>query len=108
MGWMSTGTRLVAQSVFAKPSASAGPSEQFMPTAFAPMAESVAAATSGGVPRKVRPSSSKVMVTKTGRLECSFAASSAARASDRSESVSSKMMSHPAVTAASTCSAKRA
>ena len=85
---------------------SAGPSEQLMPTAAAPSEDSVRAATSGVVPRKVRPSSSKVIVTTTGRPEFSRTASRAALASARSDMVSMTKRSAPAASAARTCRAK--
>lgn len=73
----------------------------------APMASSVMAATSGLVPRKVRPSSSKVMVAKTGRSEFSRQARTAALISARSVIVSIIKRSTPAATLARTSSAKR-
>ncbi len=77
-----------------------------MPSASTPSAESVIAATSGVVPRKVRPSSAKVIVQKMGRSEFSLAASTAALASARSAMVSMMKRSAPAASAARTCSAK--
>ncbi len=84
---------------------SLGPSEQLMPTTLAPSELKVFAATSGVVPRKVRPSSSKVMVQNMGRSEHSFAASTAALASARSAMVSMMKRSAPAASAARTCCA---
>ena len=60
----------------------------------------------GFVPMKVRPSSPKVIVTKTGNGVLSRQASSAALASSRSAKVSRKMRSQPAAQAARACSAK--
>ena len=87
---------------------SSGPSEQLMPTASAPIELKVTAATSGVVPRKVRPSSANVIVTKTGRSEFSTTARSAALASARSAMVSIIKRSAPAAVAARACSAKSA
>ena len=56
-------------------------------------------------PVKVRPVASKLIVTHTGSVECSFAASRAAFASYRSVIVSMQMRSTPAFTPASTISA---
>ena len=91
----------------ASPRSSAGPWLQLMPKTSAPMASSVMAATSGLVPRKVRPSSSKVMVAKTGRSEFSRQARTAALISARSVIVSIIKRSTPAATPARTSSAKR-
>ena len=77
-----------------------------MPTTDAPRDAKVTAAVLGSVPRKVRPSSPKVMVTKTGLLLFSRAASRAALASSRSDMVSIRMRSAPAASPARTCSAK--
>ncbi len=85
----------------------AGPSPQLMPTTSAPSEESVTAAASGVVPKNVRPSSPKVMVTNAGRSEFSRTARSAAFASARSAMVSITKRSAPAASAARTCSAKR-
>ena len=86
---------------------SAGPREQLMPMTSAPRADSVTAATSGVVPRNVRPSSPKVIVQKTGRSEFSRQASTAALASSRSAMVSTMKRSAPASVAAMACSANR-
>ena len=67
-----------------------------MPTAEAPSADSVVAAIAGVVPMKLRPSSPKVIVAKTGREVFSTQASSAALASSKSAKVSRKMRSQPA------------
>ncbi len=104
-GRTTTGQREQRTSSRATGSSSAGPSEQFTPTTCAPSDDSTAAATPGGVPRNVRPSSPNVMEAKMGRLEKSFAASTAAFASRRSVMVSMSTMSHPASTTARTCSA---
>ena len=85
---------------------SVGPSEQLSPTAEAPSADSVVAAMAGVVPRKVRPSSPKVMVANTGSVVLSTAASTAALASSRSAMVSTTMRSQPAASAARACSEK--
>ena len=84
---------------------SRGPREQLMPTTSAPRLVRVTAAAAGSVPRKVRPSSPKVMVTNTGKLVRSFAASRAALASLRSLMVSIRIRSAPAVAPASITSA---
>ena len=60
----------------------------------------------GVVPRKVRPSSPKVMVANTGSVVLSTAASTAALASSRSAMVSTTMRSQPAASAAQACSEK--
>ena len=69
-------------------------------------ADSVVAAMAGVVPRKVRPSSPKVMVANTGSVVLSTAASTAALASSRSAMVSTTMRSQPAASAARACSEK--
>ena len=104
-GRTTTGQREQRTSSRATGSSSAGPSEQFTPTTCAPSDDSTAAATPGGVPRNVRPSSPNVMEAKMGRLEKSFAASTAAFASRRPVMVAMSTMSHPAATTARTCSA---
>ena len=106
LGCTMSGTRQVLASCATISPICAGPSEQLLPTAWAPRADSVAAATAGVVPKKVRPSSSKVMVTNTGRVLFSRQASTAALASRRSETVSMASMSQPAACAARACSAK--
>ena len=85
-----------------------GPSEQLMPRASAPSDESVTAATSGVVPKNVRPSSANVIVTKAGKSEFSCTARSAALTSARSAMVSMMKRSAPAAVAARACSAKSA
>ena len=57
---------------------SAGPSEQLTPSAAMPSASSVTATEDTAAPRKVRPFSSKVIVTQMGSFVCSFAESTAA------------------------------
>lgn len=86
---------------------SSGPSEQLIPTASAPIELKVTAATSGVVPRKVRPSSANVIVTKAGRSEFSTTARSAALASARSAMVSMMKRSAPAAVAARAWRAKQ-
>ena len=107
LGCTSTGQRAKRVMACAAPSSSSGPSEQLRPTACAPMDDSVTAATSGGVPRNVRPSSPNVIVANTGRSQRSRAASSAAFASRRSAIVSMSTRSQPAAHTASTCSANK-
>ena len=107
LGCTSSGQRAKRAISRTDDSTSSGPSEQFRPTTCAPIAESAAAATPGGVPRNVRPSSPKVIVAITGRSQRSFAARRAAFASRRSAIVSMSTRSHPAATTASTCSANR-
>ena len=85
-------------------SISSGPRLQFTPTAAAPEAASTMAATSGGVPEKVLPSSPKVAWATTGMSETSRAATSAAFASRISEKVSRKRASAPARASARICS----
>ena len=102
-----TGLSVTVSMRAASPRSSAGPWLQLIPRTSAPIASSVIAATSGLVPKKVRPSSSKVMVAKTGRSEFSRQARTAALISARSVMVSIIKRSTPAATPARTSSAKR-
>ena len=104
LGWIMTGRSVTASMASRAPASSAGPREQLMPTTSAPRLVSVTAAQAGSVPRKVRPSSPKVMVTNTGRSVCSFAARRAALASSRSLIVSIRTRSAPAAAPARTIS----
>ena len=85
---------------------SSGPSEQLIPIASAPRPCNVTAMQGTVVPVNVLPSFSKLMVTQTGRLEFSLAASTAARASWRSVNVSNTTRSAPACSPAMTISLK--
>jgi len=85
---------------------SSGPVEQLQPTASAPRAWSVTSAVSGSVPLSVLPSRSKVMVTIVKRLQVSFTAMSAARASWMSIIVSMTKPSTPPARSPWTCSLK--
>ena len=106
LAWTITGQLAHGSMRDASGATSAGPSEQLMPTAAAPSEESVSAATSGVVPRNVRPSSWKVIVTRAGRSEFSRTARRAALASARSAIVSMTKRSAPAASAARTWRAK--
>ncbi len=106
LGWAMSRPRAKGAASAARGANSSGPSEQLRPTAAAPSADSVDAAIAGVVPRKVRPSSPKLMVANTGSAVCSTAASTAAFASSRSVMVSTTMRSQPAASAARACSAK--
>ncbi len=81
-----------------------GPSEQLTPTAEAPAAANVTAQASGEAPRKVRPSSPKVMVHTMGMSTCSFMAMRAVLASSRSPMVSMITRSASVAAMASPCS----
>ena len=83
-----------------------GPRPQLSPKASTPRPSSTAAAASRVPPVRSFPSSSKVMVTNTGREQCSLAASTAAFASYRSFMVSMRTQSAPAWAPASTTWAK--
>ena len=87
---------------------SLGPREQLMPMASAPSPSSTAAMEATVQPVKVRPFSSKLMVTNTGSSVFSFAASSAARVSFRSVMVSMAIRSAPASAPARIISANNA
>ena len=81
-----------------------GPVEQLQPKASAPRLWSVSRALTASQPVIVRPPGSKVIVTMTGRSQTSRAASSAARASCRSNIVSMMRPETPPATSASICS----
>ena len=83
---------------------SAGPNEQLTPSASTPSPLRVSAMDSIQQPVKVLWLISKVIVTATGKSECSFAASTAALHSSKSVMVSKTTRSAPAALPASTIS----
>ena len=85
-----------------------GPSEQLTPTACTPSADSDIAAQGALTPRKVRPDCSNVIEANTGSSQHSFAASTPARSSFRSENVSKNTASAPASAPARIICAKSA
>ena len=84
-----------------------GPREQFRPMASAPRPSRVRAMEATVQPVKVRPSASKDIVTSTGRLVASLAASRAALVSYKSVMVSMAIKSAPAPAPASIISRNR-
>ena len=81
MGLAITGSRVWLQSSRIRGASCTGPREQFKPMASAPRPSRVWAMEGMEQPAKVRPDSSKVMVTATGSRAFSLAASRAALAS---------------------------
>ena len=81
MGLAATGRRVFSHSSRSSGASWSGPREQFSPMASAPSPSSVRAMEATVQPVKVRPLSSKDMVTSTGRAVFSLAASNAALAS---------------------------
>ena len=81
LGWRKVGREVRAQSSGKRSAICSGPRPQLSPMASTPRPSSRATAADRSPPVSIRPVSSKVTETKTGRSQFSFAESTAALAS---------------------------